>query len=83
MRLYCISTLSIMGFFQAFLRALVEHTISPTERRRLQELCSRQGMCHYSKYIREQALSLTDVLAAFPSCKPPVELILGMNTVLL
>ena len=62
---------------QALLRALVEHTADPAERRRLQELCSKQGMDHYARFLRQPGLGLIDVLMQFALCKPPVALLLG------
>ncbi|XP_030061225.1 methionine synthase reductase [Microcaecilia unicolor] len=61
---------------KAFLRALVEHTISDAEKRRLQELCSRQGASDYNRFIRDPSVCLLDLLRAFPSCKPPLELLI-------
>ena len=63
--------------FQAFLRCLVEHTSDPAEKRRLQELCSKQGASSYTSYIREPSISLLDLLTAFPSCQPPVTALIG------
>ncbi|XP_067687349.1 methionine synthase reductase-like [Haliotis asinina] len=58
---------------KALLRIFVEWTSDESEKRRLQELCSKQGAGDYSRFIRESRLSLLDVLTAFPSCQPPVE----------
>ncbi|XP_052807093.1 methionine synthase reductase-like isoform X2 [Mya arenaria] len=58
---------------KALLRVLVDHTKDPEQKRRLQELCSKQGMAHYSQYIREPELSPLDILNHFPSCTPPIE----------
>ena len=63
--------------FQAFLRALVECTADRGEKRRIQELCSKQGASDYTKYIREPAVSILDILLSFPSCIPSVETLLG------
>ncbi|KAJ8311185.1 hypothetical protein KUTeg_011262 [Tegillarca granosa] len=60
----------------ALIRSLVEFTTNQSEKRRLQELCSKQGADHYSKFIRESRISLLDLLLTFPSCNPPVERIL-------
>ena len=68
--------------FQGFLRTLVEFCDDPAQKRRLQELCSKQGAGDYTKYIREPALCLQDVLAAFPSCSPPIEIVFGRADVL-
>ncbi|KAI8495711.1 hypothetical protein Bbelb_266830 [Branchiostoma belcheri] len=58
---------------KAFLRMLVEHTSDAVQKRRLQELCSKQGTADYGSFIREPNLRLLDVLTAFPSCCPPFE----------
>ncbi|TKS87830.1 Methionine synthase reductase [Collichthys lucidus] len=61
---------------QAFLRALVEHTGDGVQRRRLQELCSKQGATDYNLYVRDPSLSLLELLTAFPSCSPPLSLLI-------
>lgn len=62
---------------QAFLRALVECTEAIPEKRRLQELCSKQGSADYNRFIRDASVCLLDLLLAFPSCHPPLGLLLG------
>lgn len=62
---------------QAFLRSLVDCTADPVERRRLQELCSRQGSAEYNRLVRDPGLCLLDLLQAFPSCSPPLSLLIG------
>uniref|UniRef100_A0A8C5PAB0 Methionine synthase reductase n=1 Tax=Leptobrachium leishanense TaxID=445787 RepID=A0A8C5PAB0_9ANUR len=61
---------------KAFLRSLVEHTPDPAEKRRLQELCSKQGSADYNQFVRDGAISILDILSAFPSCKPPLRLLI-------
>ncbi|MBV95912.1 Methionine synthase reductase, partial [Eschrichtius robustus] len=61
---------------QAFLRALVDHTGDGAEKRRLQELCSRQGAADYNRFVRDSRACLLDLLLAFPSCQPPLGLLL-------
>ncbi|XP_065686493.1 methionine synthase reductase [Patagioenas fasciata] len=61
---------------KAFLRALVECTSDVGEKRRLQELCSRQGASDYTRFIRESDVCLLDLLHAFPSCKPSLNLLI-------
>ncbi|KFZ59862.1 Methionine synthase reductase, partial [Podiceps cristatus] len=61
---------------KAFLRALVECTSDAGEKRRLQELCSRQGASDYTHFIRESNVCLLDLLHAFPSCKPSLNLLI-------
>ncbi|NXN07377.1 MTRR reductase, partial [Indicator maculatus] len=61
---------------KAFLRALVECTRDAGEKRRLQELCSRQGAADYTRFIRDSNVCLLDLLRAFPSCKPSLNLLI-------
>ncbi|XP_027734741.1 methionine synthase reductase isoform X3 [Empidonax traillii] len=61
---------------KAFLRALVECTSDAGEKRRLQELCSRQGASDYMRFIRDSNVCLLDLLHAFPSCKPSLNLLI-------
>ncbi|XP_043396209.1 methionine synthase reductase isoform X2 [Chelonia mydas] len=61
---------------KAFLRALVEYTSDAREKRRLQELCSKQGASDYSNFIRDPSICLLDLLHAFPTCKPPLNLLI-------
>ncbi|KFP73436.1 Methionine synthase reductase, partial [Acanthisitta chloris] len=61
---------------KAFLRALVECTSDEGEKRRLQELCSRQGASDYAHFIRDSNVCLLDLLHAFPSCKPSINLLI-------
>ncbi|KAM4543746.1 methionine synthase reductase isoform 2-T3 [Fundulus diaphanus] len=63
---------------KAFLRALVEHTSDSGQRRRLQELCSKQGASDYNLYVREPSLGVSELLAAFPSCSPPLSLLVEL-----
>ncbi|KAJ8413451.1 hypothetical protein AAFF_G00094470 [Aldrovandia affinis] len=55
---------------KAFLRALVDCTTDITQKRRLQELCSKQGSADYSRFVRDPGLCLLDLLRAFCSCSP-------------
>ncbi|KAM9712917.1 methionine synthase reductase isoform 1-T1 [Menidia menidia] len=61
---------------KALLRALVEFTADAAQRRRLQELCSKQGAADYNLYLRETGLSVLELLTAFPSCSPPLSLLI-------
>lgn len=63
---------------KALVRVMAEHTADPQEKRRLQELCSKQGTGDYTKFVREPNLSLLDLLNTFPSCKPPFERLLEL-----
>lgn len=61
---------------KAFIRSLAEATSNEKEKLRLLELCSREGNVLYMQFIREPELCLLDLLMAFPSCKPSVEIVL-------
>ncbi|XP_057565824.1 methionine synthase reductase [Hippopotamus amphibius kiboko] len=61
---------------KAFLRALADHTGDGAEKRRLQELSSRQGAADYNRFVRDACACLLDLLLAFPSCQPPLGLLL-------
>ncbi|XP_051871377.1 methionine synthase reductase isoform X2 [Pristis pectinata] len=60
---------------KACLRALVEYISDPSEKRRLQELSSRQGAADYNRYIRDFNVCLLDILRSLPSCHPPFSLL--------
>ncbi|KAG8133124.1 putative Methionine synthase reductase protein [Naja naja] len=61
---------------KAFLRSLVNYTTDITEKRRLQELCSKQGSSDYNSFIRDPTVTLLDLLRVFPTCKPPLSLLI-------
>ncbi|XP_023401139.1 methionine synthase reductase isoform X1 [Loxodonta africana] len=61
---------------KAFLRALVDCTSDGAQKRRLQELCSKQGAADYNRFVRDARVSLVDLLHAFPTCRPPLSLLL-------
>ncbi|XP_076456034.1 methionine synthase reductase-like isoform X2 [Babylonia areolata] len=58
---------------KALLRHLVDYTSDAREKRRLQELCSKEGAQDYTAHVHGEHVSLLDVLYTFPSCHPPVE----------
>ncbi|XP_066458387.1 methionine synthase reductase [Eleutherodactylus coqui] len=60
---------------KAFLRALAECASDAAEKRRLLELCSKQGSSDYNGFIRDRAISVLDLLNTFPSCRPPLDLL--------
>ncbi|XP_036063258.1 methionine synthase reductase [Onychomys torridus] len=61
---------------KAFLRALADCSSSAAEKRRLQELCSKQGAADYNRFIRDTGVCLLDLLLTFPACHPPLSLLL-------
>lgn len=60
---------------KAFLRALVDFTQNASEKRRLLELCSKQGSADYNSFVRDSSVCVLDLLRAFPSCCPPLSLL--------
>jgi methionine synthase reductase len=61
------------------LRLFVDCTSDEDEKRRLEELCSKEGSEIYIKYILEEHLSILDILNHFPSCQPNVAMLIGNN----
>nr|XP_004670696.2 methionine synthase reductase isoform X2 [Jaculus jaculus] len=61
---------------KALVRALAACASSAAEKRRLQELCSKQGAADYNRFVRDARACLLDLLLAFPSCQPPLGLLL-------
>ncbi|CAL8311552.1 unnamed protein product [Merluccius merluccius] len=61
---------------KAFLRALVECAGDSVQKRRLQELCSKQGSADYNGFIRDWSLCLGELLTEFTSCTPPLSLLI-------
>ncbi|MCL4119184.1 UNVERIFIED_CONTAM: hypothetical protein GTU68_044423, partial [Idotea baltica] len=59
-----------------FLRALVEYTHDSGEKRKLMELVCKEGSEEYTQFVRVQGLTFIDLLILFPSCEPPVALVL-------
>uniref|UniRef100_A0A6Q2YBU2 Methionine synthase reductase n=1 Tax=Esox lucius TaxID=8010 RepID=A0A6Q2YBU2_ESOLU len=71
---WCLEIRSVLK--KAFIRSLVECTEESGEKRRLQELCSKQGSADYNLYVRDPRLGILDLLRAFPSCQPPLSLLI-------
>ncbi|KAG7317714.1 hypothetical protein KOW79_018749 [Hemibagrus wyckioides] len=61
---------------KAFLRSLVDYTQETREKRRLQELCSREGAADYDRFVRNPSACILDLLRVFPSCMPPLSLLI-------
>lgn len=65
-------------FDRVFLRELAEHCSDANDRRDLLFLSSTSGTEHYQNTIVDEAPSLDDLLAMYPSCTPPFRLIVQM-----
>ena len=63
---------------KALLRMLAEWCDNEKEKRRLLELCSKEGTQQYQELIKANAFSLVDLLNTFQSCKPPIDLLVQM-----
>ncbi|XP_034828978.1 methionine synthase reductase [Maniola hyperantus] len=59
-----------------FLLTLSRHTKDDKEKRTLEYLCSKEGAVAYTTHILNKHICLLDIFTIFPSCKPPVEVIL-------
>ncbi|KAF8361543.1 mtrr-1 [Pristionchus pacificus] len=68
---YCLDIRRAPG--RPLLRFLADSATDGGEKRRLLELCSAQGVNEFTSYVRQAALSLVDVLLAFPSAAPKAE----------
>lgn len=55
----------------------MEYAADGTQKRRLQELCSKQGAADYNLHVRDASLSVVELLTAFSSCSPPLSLLIG------
>ena len=61
-----------------FLRLLSEHCSEESEKNRLLQLSSREGSDEYQKLVKENYITLLDILNIFKSCHPPVEHLVQM-----
>uniref|UniRef100_A0AC34Q9U9 Methionine synthase reductase n=1 Tax=Panagrolaimus sp. JU765 TaxID=591449 RepID=A0AC34Q9U9_9BILA len=68
---YCLDFRRAPG--RPVLRIFAEHAKDEKEKRRLLELCSAQGVQEFTSFVRQAAISLVDLLIAFPSCSPPID----------
>ncbi|KAE9548452.1 hypothetical protein FO519_008335 [Halicephalobus sp. NKZ332] len=60
------------------LRIFAEHAKDEKEKRRLLELCSAQGVQEFTDFVRQAAISLVDLMIAFPSSVPPIDRIIEL-----
>jgi len=58
------------------LRSLLEYTKEEGDKRKLSLLCSKEGGQEYMSKIRDSQVTLLELLEMFPSCTPPINLLL-------
>jgi len=58
------------------LRNLLEYTNGEEDRKTLSKLCSKEGGQEYMSEIRDKQITLLQLLELFPSCAPPVTMLL-------
>ncbi|WKX93201.1 hypothetical protein Q1695_010891 [Nippostrongylus brasiliensis] len=68
---YCLDIRRTPG--RPVLRALAESAKDESEKRRLLELTSAQGLSEFNEFVRQPGLSLADILFAFPSVRPSAD----------
>lgn len=61
---------------KVLLRSFIDYTSEDLEKRRLMELCSKEGSTEYNTQILSNKSSIIDILKAFPSCVPPLSLLI-------
>ncbi|KAI0834592.1 hypothetical protein F5Y06DRAFT_278433 [Hypoxylon sp. FL0890] len=60
------------------LRVLAEHALDPNEKKILMFLCSSEGQGVFCDFRTGPHISLAQILSAFPSAKPPLDLLLSV-----
>ncbi|XP_062519373.1 methionine synthase reductase-like [Corticium candelabrum] len=70
----CCDIRSVPG--KMFLRVLAEYTSEAKEKNRIEQLCSKQGSQEFSSRIRDNKIFFIDILEVFPSCLPPLNVVL-------
>ena len=62
---------------KVFLQMLSQHASDPSERGHLARLASRSGAEEHDAFMRQHAPTLPTLLALFPSCNPPLHLLVN------
>ncbi|KAI1800976.1 hypothetical protein F4811DRAFT_556286 [Daldinia bambusicola] len=63
---------------KSLLRVLAEHALDPNEKKILMFLCSSQGQGVFCDFRTGPHISLIQLLSAFPSSKPPLDLLFSV-----
>ncbi|KAI1466277.1 uncharacterized protein F4812DRAFT_433467 [Daldinia caldariorum] len=63
---------------KSLLRVLAEHALDPNEKKILMFLCSSQGQGVFCDFRTGPHISLSQLLSAFPSAKPPLDLLFSV-----
>ena len=74
---YCVD-IRVNCLKKAMLRMLASHCADKADEIKLLELCSKEGADHYLSIVRENSLTLLDLLNTFESCEPPLEHLIQM-----
>ena len=72
---YCLDIRRAPG--RPLLRIFAEYAKDDAEKRRLLELCSAQGVHEFTTFVRQAAISIVDLMIAFPSSNPPIDRLIG------
>ncbi|KAI0119308.1 hypothetical protein F4814DRAFT_235424 [Daldinia grandis] len=63
---------------KSLLRILAEHALDPNEKKILMFICSSQGQGVFCDFRTGPHISLAQILSAFPSAKPPLDLLFSV-----
>jgi methionine synthase reductase len=74
---YCVD-IRVNCLKKSMIRMLASYCKEKDDELKLWELCSKEGSDHYLSIIKENHLSLLDILTTFESCNPPLEHLIQM-----
>jgi methionine synthase reductase len=74
---YCVD-IRVNCLKKSMLRMLASYCEEKADELKLLELCSKEGSDHYMSIVKENSLSLLDILNTFESCHPPLDHLIQM-----
>ena len=74
---YCVD-IRINCLKKSMLRMLASYCTDKEDETKLLELCSKEGSEHYLSIVKENSLTLLDILNTFESCHPSIEHLIQM-----